>query len=336
VTTARIAAVVAAFVVVIAAAPAQAARAPRVLGGTGILAGPARLAPAQLVPALRLDVASLVDASAAAWAAASAVDDVAGGLRGAFGGGPREGAGLRVDGAMADVGSDDDIVAPRDEFTLPEHYAWIEGDTRAFWYATGTGAAATLAAHVLVGLPALVFGTSFLTAFANATPAATMALGLGLVTTYLFAESLLSSLIGTLTFNGTSATYQGNYGAALGAHFVGSVMSTGVTVLTFGGGLLLIHGAGLLSEFTAGGGLIGLSLFSVLGAMPGVVLAGVALVVVPALVTSWALAVTATPRPGFAIDDDWRKPTALLDDRRRDGRFAVVGAPIVSFALPSP
>jgi hypothetical protein len=283
-----------------------------------VSAAPAR---AGLVPPLRLDAVVLADVGAVAWSLAQAAGQAA-----------ADGSGWRVDGDGLGLG----LEQQRPDLTLPEHYAWVERDTRAFWYSAGTGAAATLATHVLAGLPALVFGSSLVAAVAAASPAAAFGLGFGLTTGYFFAESALSALIATLVFDGTSDLYRSKYLAALGAHFVGNVMSTGATALIFGGGLLLIHGAGLLSEFTAGGGLSALSLFSVLGAMPGIVVAGVALVVVPALVTSWAIAVTATARPGYEIDDDWRKPTALFDEPGRHGRFAAVAAPLVTFALPAP
>jgi len=219
---------------------------------------------------------------------------------------------------------------------LPDHYAWVERDTRAFWYASGIGAAATLATHVFVGLPALVLGSSVLAALGAGAPAGVLALGLGGATAYFAAESLLSALAAKLVFDATSETYDANYVTALGAHFVGNLLSTGATVLTFGGGLLLLHGTSLLAEFTSGGGLTALQLFSVLGAMPGVVIAGIALVVVPALVTSWAMAVTATPKPGFAIDDDWRSPSARIVEPLVDERRVAATAPLIRFALPSP
>lgn len=276
---------------------------------------------AHLVPSLRVDVPLLADAALAV--VGGVVDDVEGTTRRAT--------------QIATPPTDARPEAPRrTPLELPEDYGWVERDTRAFWYATGTGAAATLATHVFVGLPALVLGGGAIAGIGASAPVALLAVGLGGAATYFLAESLLSAFLGTMVFDGTSETYQGHYVTAVAAHFAGSVLSAGVTTLSFGGGLLMLHGSALLAEFTASGGLSALQLFSLLGAMPAIVVAGVALVVGPALLTSWALAVTASPRPGFAIDDDWQSPSARVLEPERDGRRVAAVQPLWSIALPSP
>ncbi len=195
---------------------------------------------------------------------------------------------------------------------LPADYAWVERDTRAFWYAAGAAAVTSLGAHVLIGIPVLVLTAGVLGGLAGggALPIVTLAIALGVGGAYAFAESLVAALAATVVFNGMSEIYEGDYLSALMAHFMGNLVSTAVTSLTFGGGILLFHGVGQLAEFTGQAGLNTLQIFSFLGAMPAIVIAGIALIAVPALVSAWALATSAHPRPGYAIDEDWQKPTA--------------------------
>jgi hypothetical protein len=63
-----------------------------------------------------------------------------------------------------------------------------------------------------------------------------------------------------------------------------------------------------------------LSVFSLLGAMPAVVIAGIALIAVPALATAWALSAGASAKPGFAIDEHWASPT--VSERLEDPSHA--------------
>ncbi|MDP2344971.1 MAG: hypothetical protein Q8O67_28760 [Deltaproteobacteria bacterium] len=215
---------------------------------------------------------------------------------------------------------------------LPPDYAWVERDTRAFWYSAGASAVTSLGTHVLVGIPVLVIASAGIAGIAATAPITALALAVGVVGLYAFSESLLSSLAGFLVFNGMSETYEGNYLTCLLAHFGGNLASTAVTTLTFGGGALLFHGMGLLSEFTGGAGLQTVQIFSFLGAMPAIVIAGIAIVAVPALASAWALAVSATPRAGYEIDDQWLSPAeAALEPRIR--REPVV---VTSFTLPLP
>lgn len=222
--------------------------------------------------------------------------------------------------------------------TVPAHYAWVERDTRAFWYAAGASAVTTLGVHILGGLPTLVFGGTVVQGMLSSGlgfPTVT-AVALGLFLTYTAAESAVTALVATHVFNSLSTTYEAHYLSGFLAHFAGGVASTAVTMLTFGGGLLLFHGVGLLSEFTGSAGISSLQIFSFLGAMPAVVVAGTALIAVPALATAWALAAGATPRAGYAIDEQWQSPVVegAIDPTRTIGAVAVQRP--MTFALPLP
>ena len=222
--------------------------------------------------------------------------------------------------------------------SVPAHYAWVERDTRSFWYSAGAGAVTTLGTHILVGLPTLFLSTQIIGPLqANGSPAA-LVVGIGIFTAYTLVESGLSSLVAMLVFDSMSETYESRYLTGFLGHFGGAVLSTAVTSLTFGLGLLVLHGSSVLSDFTGNAGFGALSIFSVLGAMPAVVIAGTALIAVPALTTSWALSAGAVARSGFQIDEQWRIPTVAertqAPARRRDDntdRVATIGIPI---ALP--
>lgn len=221
----------------------------------------------------------------------------------------------------------DVLPAKAQALQLPADYAWVERDTRAFWYAAGAAAVTSLGAHVLIGIPVLVLSAGILGSLGGggALPVITLVAALGIGGAYAFAESLVAALAATLVFNGMSEIYEGDYLTALMAHFTGNLVSTAVTSLTFGGGLLLFHGVGQLAEFTGQAGLTTLQIFSFLGAMPAVVIAGIALIAVPALVSAWALASSAHPRPGYEIDEDWQKPTAqaLPPSREPAAQYAI-------------
>jgi hypothetical protein len=203
---------------------------------------------------------------------------------------------------------------------LPADYAWVERDTRAFWYSAGAAAVTALGTHVLIGIPVLLLTTGVVATLnpGGALPIVTLAVALGIGGAYAFGAAAISALAALLVFNGMSEIYEGDYVTALTANFAGSLVSTAVTTLTFGGGALLFHGMALLSEFTGSAGLTTLQIFTFLGAMPAVVIAGIALIAVPALVTSWALAASAHPREGYEIDDQWLSPTTTALEPRRD------------------
>lgn len=220
---------------------------------------------------------------------------------------------------------------------VPPHYAWVEGDTRAFWYAAGAGAVTTLGTHILIGLPTLFIAGNFVSPLlAESSPMGLVVIG-GVFAAYTLVESSLSSLVSMLVFNSMSQTYEAQYLTGLLSHFGGAMVATTVTSLTFGLGLLMMHGTGVLVPFTGGAGIQTLNIFSLLGAMPAAVIAATALVAVPALTTSWGLAAGARPRAGYAVDEQWQQATLIerADDPTRDRhapeRVAVIGVPI---ALP--
>jgi hypothetical protein len=66
--------------------------------------------------------------------------------------------------------------------------------------------------------------------------------------------------------------------------------------------------------------------------MPAVVIAGTALVAIPAIATAWALAAGAAPKDGYAIDDNWQRPglesRAFDPERARQLGSVVVAMPI--------
>ncbi len=236
--------------------------------------------------------------------------------------------------------SSQELLQSRAATQVPPHYAWIERDTRAFWYAAGASAVTTLGTHVLVGLPTLALGGGLVSAMlgtGNVGLVGATATALGIFLVYTAAESTVSALVAMLVFDSMSETYEGQFASAFFGHFAGAVAGTGVTTLTFGGGLILLHGMGLLAEFTGGAGLEALTVFSFLGAMPAVVIAGTALVAVPALASAWALAAGARPKDGYAIDVDWRRSnleSRTFDPARRE--TIVTAAMPMQISLPSP
>jgi hypothetical protein len=219
---------------------------------------------------------------------------------------------------------------------LPRAFSWVEEESRAFWYAAGAGAATTLGTHVLVGVPTAVLGGMLVGSTTVTHPAAALALSLGVLGGYLFAEALLSSFVSLLVFDGSTDVYDGHYLPALAAHFAGNLFAAATVGLLFGGGGLLVHGASMLSVFTGSSGLTGLTLFAGLAALPGIVVAAVALIGVPALVTAWGLSASATPAAGHALDEKWLSPTARAVEPARHERFVAADVPLWSMPLPAP
>ncbi len=298
------------------------------------------LASSSLSPgALRLDfdvigaVAHDVDVVAAAFATANAVVDLAPALRAAA---PLASS-LSASPTSAPATT---ALSAKTKPSVPPHYAWIERDTRAFWYAAGAGAVTTLGTHVLAGLPTLAIGggvVAQMLSAGNVGLVGATATALGLFIVYTAAESAVSALVATLVFDSISETYESRFSSAFFGHFAGGLAGTAGTTLTFGGGLLLVHGMGLLAEFTGGAGIEAITVFSFLGAMPAVVIAGTALIAVPALASAWAIAAGASPKDGYAIDVDWQRPSldsSAFDPARRE-RSVAVAMPL-QMALPSP
>lgn len=210
---------------------------------------------------------------------------------------------------------------------LPSRYAWVERDTRAFWYSAGAGAVTTLGAHLLIGTPTLAVSVGLLSGVGGAPLLAAVA---GIYIGYTAAESLLSGLVAGLVFDSMAQTYRSNFISGVMAHMAGSMLSTTVVSLIGGFGLLVFHGSGLLTPFTAGAGVTGLGVLTLLGALPAVVVAGTAVIAIPALVTAWALSASAQPRDGYVIDRNWQALEQHTDDptRRPTERLATISVPI--------
>ena len=226
-----------------------------------------------------------------------------------------------------------DLLATRAErVQLPAAWAWVEKDTRAFWYSAAASWVTSLATHILVGAPVLALSAAAIAGVAGSAPIAVLALSLGVLGLYAFSESVLSSLSGFVVFNAMSETYQGHYLSALLAHFGATLAATAATTLTLGGGALLLHGITSLAQFTGGAGLQTIGVFTLLGALPAIVIAGIAIIALPALAQAWALAVSASPREGYEIDEAWLSPVqaALEPERRRDPVL------LTAFTVPLP
>jgi hypothetical protein len=221
--------------------------------------------------------------------------------------------------------------APR----VPSQFAWVERDTRAFWYSAGAGGLLSLGIHLFGGIPAVVFGATWLGVLASSGSPATLAIGLGLFSAYVVAEAAASSLVATLVFNSLSSVYEGHFSSAFFGHLLGVGAATAIGAVTFGGGMVLFHGLGVLTEFTGSAGVSGIQVFSLLGALPAVVVVGAALVVLPAVASSYALAAGATARPGYEIDEQWQRPAQAgrVFDPTRAAQMASV-ASMVTLPLP--
>jgi hypothetical protein len=220
--------------------------------------------------------------------------------------------------------------------SVPDQYAWVEDETRAFWFAVGTGAAATLGLHLLAGVP-LMAGLVLPVAVGAGAASAPLglALFLGGAVVYFAAESLLSALVSTLVFNAMSTVYDGSYIAGSVAHFAGNIAAGVVGCLLLGGAALSLHGTLLLAEFTAGAGIEALGTTLALASLPGVVAIAAAFVLAPPLLGAWALSVAASPKPGVVIDDEWLAPRAhAIEPTSRDRLVAVL--PLLRLSLPAP
>jgi hypothetical protein len=210
---------------------------------------------------------------------------------------------------------------------LPSRYAWVERDSRAFWYSAGAGAVTTLGAHLLVGTPTLAVSVGLLSGLSGAP---LLVAWLGIYVGYTAAESMLSGLVAGLVFDSMAQTYRSNFITGAMAHMAGSMLSTTVVSLIGGFGYLVFHGSGLLAPFTGTAGISGLGVLTLLGALPAVVVAGTAVIAIPALVTAWALSASAQPRDGYTIDQNWQALDQRTDDptRRPTERVATISVPI--------
>lgn len=203
------------------------------------------------------------------------------------------------------------LAASTPSVVLPPRYSFALDDGRAFWFAAGASSVVALGTHVLIGIPTFAIGITQSGIAGATSPAVQMPLILGVSGAYVVAESALASLAAMLVFNSVSKVYDGNYLVAFAAHIAGAGLGAAVSVVPFATGGLLIVGMGSLAEFTGGAGSAAIFVFSVLGALPAVVIGGIALVGVPAIIGAWAMSVSATTKPGFTIDPRWRDPTPV-------------------------
>jgi hypothetical protein len=222
-----------------------------------------------------------------------------------------------------------DIHAGTPSLIVPPRFSWVVDDGRAFWFSAGASSVVTLGTHVLVGIPTLVVVSTAAAALGTIAPAAVVPMLLGAGAAYMLVQCALSSLASYLVFNGMSKVYDASYIVSLAAHIAGTFLGAGVSAFVFGVGLALIGGLNGLAPFTGSAGVQAVAVFSVLGALPAVVIGGIALVGVPALVASWAMAVSATPKDGFAIDPAWRQPRLSSSSAARDPE----ALPLVTLAL---
>ena len=245
-------------------------------------------------------------------------------------------SGITGDPAASDtLGGPSGLFFSTPSLIVPPRYGWVLDDGRPFWYAAGASAVVALGTHVLVGIPVMVFTVMLSGSLLTTAPAAFLPVLLGVGAIYLLGQSALSSGAAALAFNATGDIYQGNYVSALAAHVAGTILGAGVSGLTFGIGALLYGGLMSLAEFTGQAGIQAIAVFSLLGALPAVVVGGIALVGVPAVIGAWALASSATAKEGYAIDPGWRSPLPVAP-AAPIARGDTQALPLAAFALPAP
>jgi hypothetical protein len=220
---------------------------------------------------------------------------------------------------------------------VPPQHMWIVEDGRPFWYAAGASSVVNLGAHVLVGLPAMGFASVAATSLNAA--AAAVPLILGVAGAYILIESALAAVASTVVFGATSTVYDGNWLVSFAAHVGGTALGLAVSAVPFGAGFMLLSGVANVADFTGGIGSSALVAFSILGAIPAVVIGGIALVAVPALVAAWATCVSATPKAGFVLESKaatGAPPSSTAPDAspRADSRALAPTQPLLTLALP--
>lgn len=200
-------------------------------------------------------------------------------------------------------------------------------ESRVFWFSAGASAVTSLAARVLLIIPAWI-GVAFAQAASAALlgPVASFILVLGIVGAYTVGESAAAALVSGLVFDNSSRFYTSSFLPTFAGHLAGNAIAAGVLWLSVGFGGMLLYGLDAISAFTTGTAVGAVTVFSILGAMPVFVVAFLASVALPAVLGTWALAATARPREGFVIDPTWRPAAggrrssverALPEDRER-------------------
>ena len=220
---------------------------------------------------------------------------------------------------------------------VPPRYGFIIDDGRAFWFSAGASSVVALGSHVVIGLPLsliLFFGPNpTVSLINNSSPAATVPFLIGVGGGYMLVQCAVSALAATLVFNNVSKIYDANYLVSLSAHIAGSLLGAGVSALTVGVGVMLVSGLGGLVEFTGSAGVGAIIVFSFLGLLPAVVIGGIALVGVPAIVSAWAMSVSAAPKAGFAINPQWKDPLPESASSRTPA-LPLVSLPLLTIPLP--
>lgn len=212
----------------------------------------------------------------------------------------------------------------------------FQEDTRVFWYATGAAAITSLATRVLLAIPGFFVLGITLAAGSVLPPVASWVLLVGAVAGWAIIDSALSALAGSFVYDRVSKFYTSSFLPGFAGQLAGATLAGGVLWLTMGFGLMLTTGLELITPFTLQGALTTVQLFSALGVMPALVVAFLASVALPAVMGTWALAVTARPKDGYVIDRSWRpldKPRASLSRADRDRLFV---PPVLTLAFPDP
>jgi hypothetical protein len=184
-------------------------------------------------------------------------------------------------------------------------------ETRTFWYASGAGAVTSLAARVFVGIPGalMLFGTSA-TGVSNLAAAGivgptALIVTVGAIALMTIVDAAISALASTMVFNNMSRFYKGEWLSSFLGQLTGNALSGSVFWLTFGFGGLALDGLAGLQGLLVDGVISGMQVFSILGAMPAVVISFLATLALPALMGTWSMAAVAEPRDNYKIDPTW-------------------------------
>jgi hypothetical protein len=202
-------------------------------------------------------------------------------------------------------------------------------ETRVFWYAAGASAITSLAGRVLLSVPAV-----FIAAFAGVLgvalgPVAGWALAVGVVGIAVLADAALAALAGSIVYDSVSRFYDTSFLAGFAGHVTGSALSIGVAALTFGFGGMLLGGLEAIAPLAVSSAFQATQMFMFLGVMPAFVVSFLASVALPALIGTWALAVTARPKDGYVMDPEWRPLSARIDAALPPERRSVDGVAVV-------
>lgn len=192
-------------------------------------------------------------------------------------------------------------------------------EARVFWYAAGASAIASLGTRVLLMVPAWLVAITVAAGGVFLGPVASTMLVIGLIAGLTVADAGISALAASLVYDNVSRFFSARYLPTFAGHLLGSGMSSSVLYLSVGFGGMLLVGLEALSAFSAPGVFQAIAIFSGLGVMPVFVVAFLASVALPAVIGTWALTATASPRPGFVVDPTWRPVGLSLPARPHEG-----------------